>query len=38
MNRETLLAWFQWIAERMTDREEEEPAVPAYLAHAKWKP
>jgi hypothetical protein len=36
--RETLLEWFQWLAERMLERESATPVVPAYRGHAKWKP
>ena len=36
--RETLLEWFQWLAERMIERESKAPVVPAYRAHADWRP
>ena len=36
--RETLLEWFQWLAERMIERESRAPVVPAYRAHADWRP
>jgi hypothetical protein len=36
--RDTLLEWFQWLAERMIERESESPVVPAYEAHARWRP
>ena len=36
--RETLLEWFQWLAERMIERESKVPVVPAYRAHANWRP
>jgi hypothetical protein len=36
--RETLLEWFQWLAERMIERESKQPVVPAYRAHADWGP
>ena len=32
--RETWSEWFQWLAERMMERESKIPAVPAYIAHA----
>jgi len=35
--RETLLEWFQWLAERMIERESSTPVVPAYRAHANWR-
>jgi hypothetical protein len=37
-DRETLLEWFQWLAERMIERETKTPVVPAYRAHADWRP
>jgi hypothetical protein len=36
--RDTLLEWFQWLAERMIERESKLPVVPAYRAHADWRP
>ena len=36
--RDTLLEWFQWLAERMQERESKVPVVPAYRAHADWRP
>lgn len=36
--RATRWEFFQWLAERMLEREEKAPPVPAYLAHANWKP
>jgi hypothetical protein len=36
--RDTLLEWFQWLAERMLERESRGPVVPAYQAHANWRP
>jgi len=36
--RETLLEWFQWLAERMIERETKAPVVPAYRAHSDWRP
>ena len=36
--RDTWWEWFQWLAERMTERESKTaPAVPAYIAHRDWK-
>ena len=32
-NRDTWSEWFQWLAERMMERESKLPAVPAYIAH-----
>ena len=36
--RDTLLEWFQWLAERMIERESRTPVVPAYRAHTDWRP
>jgi hypothetical protein len=33
--RETWSEWFQWLAERMQERESSTPPVPAYIAHAR---
>lgn len=34
--RETWSEWFQWLAERMMERESKTPAVPAYVAYRNW--
>jgi hypothetical protein len=34
--RETWSEWFQWLAERMMERETKTPAVPAYVAYRNW--
>lgn len=31
--RETRWEWFQWLAERMMEREKEAPPIPAHVAH-----
>lgn len=36
-NRDTLFEWFQWLAERMMEREKGSPPVPAHIAHRDWK-
>src|SRR5437016_7176984 len=36
-NRDTWSEWFQWLAERMMERETKLPPVPAYSAHREWK-
>jgi hypothetical protein len=36
--RNTGFEWFQWLAERMAEREARTLPVPAYLAHRDWKP
>jgi hypothetical protein len=38
VNRDTGFEWFQWLTERMLEREEHGSAVPAYIAHRNWKP
>jgi hypothetical protein len=35
--RETVWEWFQWLAERMMEREKSAPPVPAHLAHKSWR-
>lgn len=37
VQRETGFEWFQWLAERMTERERTASAIPAYIAHKNWK-
>jgi len=37
-NRETSYEWYQWLVERMAERELKTPPVPAYIEHADWKP
>jgi len=34
--RETMFEWFQWLAERMRDREKRSPPVPAHVAYKEW--
>lgn len=38
LERETYNEWFQWLAERMEERESSSPPVPAHVAHADWEP
>jgi hypothetical protein len=35
--RDTWSEWFQWLPERMMERESKSPPVPAYIAHREWK-
>jgi hypothetical protein len=35
--RDTAMEWFQWLAERILERETEAHPVPAYVAHRNWK-
>jgi hypothetical protein len=37
LKRETGAEWFQWLAERMMERERISPPVPAYIAHKNWR-
>jgi len=37
LGRETAFEWFQWLVERMLEREKNVEAIPAYLAHSNWK-
>jgi hypothetical protein len=38
IQRDTYMEWFQWLAERMQERETPAPPLPAYLAHRDWRP
>lgn len=38
LQRETAMEWFQWLAERILERETATRPVPAYVAHRNWKP
>ena len=35
--RATVWEWFQWLAERMLEREKSSPPVPAHIAHRSWR-
>lgn len=35
--RETYFEWFQWLAERMAERESEADPIPAHVEHRDWK-
>ena len=37
-NRETIEEWFEWLTDRMLERESDAPPVPAHIAHASWVP
>lgn len=37
VGRDTGFEWFQWLAERMMEREGRASAIPAYVAHKNWK-
>ena len=34
--RETIGEWFQWLDDRMKDRESLNPPEPAHIAHRDW--
>lgn len=36
--RETIAEWFQWLVERMAEREAAVPREPAHIAHRSWRP
>lgn len=36
LGRETVWEWFQWLAERMLERESRSTPVPAHIAHRDW--
>jgi hypothetical protein len=38
LGRETVWEWFQWLAERMAERERRETPVPAHVLHRDWRP
>ena len=37
LDRETVWEWFQWLAERMQEREQRSAPVPAHVAHRDWR-
>ena len=36
LKRNTPFEWFQWLVDRMKEREKLNPPVPAYIAHRDW--
>lgn len=36
--RQTSWEWFQWLAERMIEREREAPPIPAHVEHRSVQP
>jgi putative heme iron utilization protein len=36
LGRDTIEEWFQWLTERLAERESQLPPVPAYIAHKHW--
>jgi hypothetical protein len=37
LERETLLEWFQWLADRMKERETAGEPIPAYIQYRDWE-
>lgn len=35
--RDTYFEWFQWLAERMADRETTAAPIPAHIEHRNWQ-
>jgi hypothetical protein len=38
LQRETIFEWFQWLAERMQERESQVPPLPAHIGCRDWRP
>ena len=36
--RDTIEEWFEWLNDRMVERESKAPPVPAHVAHRDWRP
>jgi len=36
LGRETVWEWFQWLAERLQERELRSTPIPAHIAHREW--
>ena len=36
LERDTIEEWFQWLTERLAERESQAPPVPAHIAHKHW--
>ncbi len=36
--RDTISEWFEWLADRMAERESATPPQPAHIAHRDWRP
>jgi hypothetical protein len=37
LGRDTIEEWFQWLTERLAERESVQPRVPAHIAHKHWR-
>jgi hypothetical protein len=38
VDRETMWEWFQWLAERLLEREAATPRIAAHMQHRDWQP
>jgi len=38
LGQDTAMEWFQWLAERIMERETASQPLPAYIAHRDWRP
>ena len=36
LERDTIEEWFQWLTERLAERESQMPPIPAHIAHKHW--
>ena len=36
LDRDTIEEWFQWLTERLAERESRTPRIPAHIAHKHW--
>ncbi len=36
LERDTIGEWFQWLTERLAERESQVPPIPAHIAHKNW--
>ncbi len=36
LERDTIEEWFQWLTERLAERESQVPPIPAHIAHKNW--
>lgn len=37
MGRETIAEWYQWLAERIQEREQKKAPIPGYIEFRDWK-
>ena len=38
LGRETIEEWFEWLNDRLKEREKTAPPIPAHVAHRSWTP